>query len=177
VKAKCLRNIALIKQDQGNYSEALKFYKETLLIFKNYGLFEDPEIRHIEKKIKAIFSSFQKNYIPQRKEIIKSDLTKLPVEKVKKKEAEEKSLISSDKEILKNYEEALKEAEESGDLYKKLEIFAAIGEIYEKQGLYREAVKKYEDALEIASHLEDKSFKFKLVSKIKELYNKIFNAN
>ena len=78
---------------------------------------------------------------------------------------------------LKYYNDALKKAEKSDDLYEKLKNSDAIGEIYQIQGLYLEAVKKFEEALEIARLLENESLKFKLVSKIRELYNKIFKIS
>jgi len=76
---------------------------------------------------------------------------------------------------LKYYEEALKNAEESGDLDKRLKIIDHIGEIYRIRGWYMEAVKKYEVALKIAGKLEDKSIKFTFVSKIRALYHDFFN--
>ncbi|MFX1470810.1 MAG: tetratricopeptide repeat protein, partial [Promethearchaeota archaeon] len=185
-RANFLKNIALINHDQGNYPEALKFYRESLLIYKNYKLSEKSEINDIKKKIEAIFRLIQKNYIRKKKETIQPDLPEVKLEINEKKDIKFQ-LNSSDLtkenndykdfEInLKFYEEMLKNAELSGDLYKRLKAINQIGEIYRTRGWYIKAVKIYEEGLEIAGKLEDKSIKFTFVSKIRALYNDFFNT-
>ena len=56
-------------------------------------------------------------------------------------------------EALKRYEEALRIAEQLGDLSGKAKRLNNIGTIYDAQGNYPEALKRYEEALEILNKL------------------------
>ncbi len=189
VKAACHKNIALIHHDQGNYPEALKHYKETLLIFRNYGLIEGSEIRDIKNKIESIFLLLKKKDIPISKEDVKLDISDvkhendvlyLAKENVNKKDLFPLGIIykvqGKYEKALNYYEKALKQTENSNDSYKRIDIISRIGEIYKIMGKYLEAVKKYEEALKIARQLEDKSQQFKFVSKIRVLYRDFINT-
>ncbi|MFX1344023.1 MAG: tetratricopeptide repeat protein [Promethearchaeota archaeon] len=200
VKAKCLKNIALINHEQENYLEALKNYKEVLLIYKNYDLIEGSEIREIKEKIENIFLLFQKKNIPRKKEINQSNLAKIKLEKNKtqkiKSQTDSSDLIKESDDnknlflpgnipktlgdydrALNFYEEELKKAKESGDLYKRIKIIDIMGKIYKSRGYHQEAIKKYEEALEIVGEFEDKSIKLKIVAKIRALYNDLFEKH
>lgn len=182
VKAKCHKCIAMIHQNQRSYPEALKHYKETLLIYKNLGIYEDSDISDIKNKIMTIFSSMQNSYIPQKEEALKPKETELQ-QKEKKKMVDKKSIFTTEiidgvqvnyEKTLKFYENLLKNNEKTDDLHKRLQILDQIGKIYKIMGCHLKAVKNYEEALELAEDLGDRAIKFKIVSKIRALYNDIF---
>jgi tetratricopeptide (TPR) repeat protein len=180
VEAICLNSIGDIYRLQGDYPKALEYCRNALKIneedqdlsvkakcFRNIALINQDQGNYSEalKNYKETLLIY-KNY-----DIFEDSEIGYIEEKIKKIF----SAKGSTEKALKYYEEALKDAEESDDLYKKLKIIDATGEIYQTKELYEEAVKNYEEALEIARLLEDKSYKFKLVSKIRDLYKKIFN--
>jgi len=126
-----------------------------------------------------------KEHILKKKETMQPDLPEAKLEISKKKDVKlqfNSSDLTKEKDDYKDfeitlqyYENMLKNAELSGDLYKKLKAIDQIGEIYRARGWYMKAVKIYEEGLEIAGKLEDKSIKFTFVSKIRVLYNDLFN--
>jgi two-component system sensor histidine kinase UhpB len=153
-------NIGNIHQNQGNYSEALKYYLGTLRIKEDKG--DKKGIAASYHNIGNIYQN-QGNYSEALKYYLSSVKVKEEISD-KKGIADTYNSIGSNYRSMGNYPEALKNhlaslkiKEEIGDKKGIAISYNNLGNIYTDQGNYFEAMKNYLSSAKIREEIGDKS--------------------